>query len=228
MSDPRWLDAAYRSAACRRPAITDAYYAGRGALLRNLVPYIAHLEAIDMPDINRLLIAWGHKMGPCNRPIGELCGHALFAHGEPVALSVTAALVAETCAGLRRDEAIELARLCAGRPTMNRVMLRLWRELVFPAFRRPWAVSYQDEAIHDGDTYRLDGWTRLKEHAGSGTDQRSGRRGRRKTIWGWCMDEAAMLVARTEDERRKNADIERQRVRAEKRDRSRLRHLAYE
>jgi hypothetical protein len=137
-----------------------------------------------MADINKLLTLWEHKMGPCKRPNGDIWGHALFAHGEPIAVTVTSALVSETCAGLRRDQAIELARLCADRPTINRVILRLWREFIFPSYGREWAVSYQDEALHNGNTYRFDGWEVLGRSR-SGPDRRSGLKGRSKTIWGW-------------------------------------------
>lgn len=149
---------------------------------------IAHVEQIDMEEANRALVAWNHAMGPCKRPMGLLRAHGMHAHGQLVALTVTADLVAETCAGFRRDEAIELARLCASRPDLCRPMLRLWREFVFPAYGAAWAVSYQDEDLHTGNTYRFDGWVRLRERASSGTDLRSGRKGRRKTIWGWHPD----------------------------------------
>ena len=148
---------------------------------------IIHLEQVDNVDADKLLVAWEHKMGPCNRPMGKIRSHILFAHGEPVALSVTADLVAETCAGLTRDEAIELARLCASRRDLNRVMLRLWREYLFPSYVKLWAVSYQDEALHSGDTYRFDGWWKIG-HSHSGTDRRSDRKGRNKTIWAYTHD----------------------------------------
>jgi antitoxin VapB len=160
-----------------------------------LFPPILHIEAISNSEADRLLLAWEHKMGPCRRPMGTLTSHGMFAHGQLVAVSVTAALVAETCAGLSRREAIELARLCAGRPHLSRPMLRLWREFIFPCFGRNWAVSYQDEALHTGNTYRLDGWVRLRERASSGTDLRSNRKGRSKTIWGWHNDPAMRASA---------------------------------
>ncbi len=144
-----------------------------------------------MDEANRMLVAWGHRMGACNRPMGLLRAHGLFAHGHLVALTVTADLVAETCAGLSRGEAVELARLCASRPDLCRPMLRLWREFIFPSYGASWAVSYQDEALHSGDTYRFDGWVQLQQHARSGPDRRSGRVGRTKTIWGWTADPAA-------------------------------------
>jgi len=135
-------------------------------------------------------------MGPCRRPMGKLVSHGMFVHGQLQALVVTADLVRETCASKTRDEAIELARLCAARTDLCRPMLRLWREFVFPSFAREWAVSYQDEALHSGNVYRFDGWVQLKEHATSGTDQRSNRKGRSKTIWGWNSNSSAMDDAR--------------------------------
>ncbi|RWP58322.1 hypothetical protein [Mesorhizobium sp.] len=61
-----------------------------------------------------------------------------------------------------RHEAIELSRLCAARPDLSRLMLRMWRAFVFPALCQEcgfvWAVSYQDAAIHAGNLYRFDGW----------------------------------------------------------------------
>lgn len=152
-----------------------------------LVEPICRLDQIDNEDAGKALIRWNHKMGPCNRPMGIIRSHGLFHQGTLVAVVVTADLVNETCAGLSRSKAIELARLCAERPDLCRVVLRLWREFIFPCFGKEWAVSYQDEALHTGDTYRFDGWVRLaRSH--SGTDQRSGRKGRNKTIWGWHPD----------------------------------------
>jgi hypothetical protein len=150
-----------------------------------MIPPIAHIEQIENGDADRALVDWGHRMGPCHRPIGILVAHGLFAHGDLVAVTVTSGLVRETCAGLSRDEAIELARLCSSTPALCRPMLRLWREFIFPCFGKPWAVSYQDEALHSGNIYRFDGWTVLKENQRSGTDTRSGRKGRSKTVWGW-------------------------------------------
>jgi len=165
-----------------------------------LIAPIAHIEAIELADANAALVRWEHRMGPCNRPNGYMWAHGLFAHGELIAVTISAALIRETCAGLTRAEAFELARLCAARPHLCRAMLRLWREFVFPAHCRrhgyEWAISYQDEALHSGDTYRFDGWVRLREHARSGTDQRSGRKGRSKTIWGWNENEVARRAVR--------------------------------
>lgn len=164
-----------------------------------IVAPIAHIEQTSAADANRLLTAWEHKMGPCNRPNFDMWAHALFHNGEPVALAVTAGLICPVVAGMTRDQAVELARLCACRPGLNRVMLRCWREFVFvPMTQRhgwSWAISYQDERLHLGDTYRFDGWVAL-QRTRSGTDSRSGKRGRNKTVWGWTPDAEALTRAR--------------------------------
>ena len=160
---------------------------------------IVSLESIDLSETNRLLVEWGHRMGPVNRPMGAIWCHALLHNGEPVAVVVAAALITERVAGFTRDEAIELARLCAARSDLCRPALRLWREFVLPALSAAhgsrWAVSYQDEALHSGNVYRFDGWVDL-EQSRSGTDQRSGRKGRSKRIWAWPRDAAAVHAER--------------------------------
>jgi hypothetical protein len=152
-----------------------------------LAPSIMSLDQIDHRDASAALVRWGHRMGPCLRPYADLWSHGLFLHSELIAVTVTAGLVRESCGGLSRDQAIELARLCSSRPDTNRLMLRAWRVAIFPAYQRSWAVSYQDEALHTGNTYRLDGWVKLARSR-SGTDTRGGRKGRNKTIWGWHAD----------------------------------------
>ena len=156
-----------------------------------LISPIVHIEELSSEDASRALVTWGHRMEPCRRPMGTLSSHGMFAHGKLVAVTVTAELIASTCAGMDRYTAIELARLCAIRPDLLRPMLRLWREFVFPCFGRQWAVSCQDRAAHAGNTYRFDGWIVVKDRASSGSDSRSGRKGRVKQIWGWHADPAA-------------------------------------
>lgn len=157
-----------------------------------LVAPIAHLQAIDRMDLNRALHHWQHKMGMWHRPeFGPGLHHGLFHNGELVAVTAAGTLIRETCAGLRRDEAVELGRLCAARPGLCRVMLRLWREFVFPALGYEWAVSYQDAVQHTGNLYRFDGWVRLGTSR-SGTDKRGDRRGYRKVIWGWSASAEAL------------------------------------
>jgi len=154
-----------------------------------LVPPIARLEAIDLDTLNECLEAWGHKMGPWRRPTFRGWFHALYHHDEPIAVTAAGDLIRERCGGFTRDQAIELARLCSRQPYTNRVMLRLWRELIFPDLCRAhgweWVISYQDAVIHTGNLYRHDGWVRVAKSR-SGTDQRSRRKGRNKVIWGWC------------------------------------------
>lgn len=151
-----------------------------------LFPDVA-FRSIDRDTLNQCLVVWGHRMGPVRRPTGGW-SHALLVDGEPMAVAATDMLIRPRVAGLGRHEAIELSRLCAARPDLSRVILRLWRAFVFPTLCQEcgfvWALSYQDAAIHSGNLYRFDGWLRLATSR-SGTDLRTGRKGRRKVIWGW-------------------------------------------
>jgi antitoxin VapB len=151
----------------------------------SLFPLVS-FDKIDLGEANALLARWGHRMGPMERPdYADVPLHALMHDGEPVALAMAAPLVREHVGGglghLNRSNAIELARLCAARPGLCRVALRLWREFVLPQLA-PVAISYQDADLHNGNTYRFDGWARAG-FSSSGTDQRTGRKGRRKWIW---------------------------------------------
>lgn len=157
-----------------------------------LVPPLVHLEQVDRATLNRLLERWGHRMGPLTRPHFAIeSHHALFEHGEPVAVTGTGETVRATVGrtDLRRDEVVELVRVCAARPHLCRAMLRLWREFALPAIasahRRRFAVSYQDESLHSGNLYRFDGWIDLGKAGRGGTDSRTGRPGRKLRIWGW-------------------------------------------
>lgn len=149
---------------------------------------LATFDEIELAEANELLIRWAHKMGPLNRGNSSaLHCHALFCNGEPVAVVTTSILIRETVAGLpytNRANTIELSRLCAGAPWACRVALRLWREVVFPATGYRYAVSYQDANLHTGNVYRFDGWKRVA-YSHSGTDSRSGRKGRNKYVWLW-------------------------------------------
>jgi hypothetical protein len=167
-----------------------------------LLPLVS-FEPISRAELNARLVAWSHAMGPCTRP-AEHWSHGLRYEGELVAVVGADTLIREQVAGLSRAEAVELSRLCAAAPGLCRVALRLWREFVFRPLARErgwtWAVSYQDEGLHTGATYRFDGWVKLARSR-SGTDQRSGRRGRTKTIWGFSHDAEAMRRARAAPER---------------------------
>ena len=164
-----------------------------------LAPPIARLEAIPLAQLNEHLVEWGHRMGPWRRPTFRGWFHGLYHHDTCVAVTAAGDLIRERCAGFDRTEAFELGRLCAAQPHLCRAMLRLWRVFVFPAIAQvhgfSWVVSYQDAVLHSGNTYRFDGWVQLGKSR-SGTDQRSGRRGRSKVIWGWSADEGAMSAVR--------------------------------
>lgn len=157
-----------------------------------MIAPILHIEAIDRDQLNRLLVEWGHRMGPFNRPRFSIeAHHALMHNGNPVAVTAASDTVREVVGqtGIRRSECVELARLCAARPHLCRAMLRLWREFIFPpiaaAHRREIAVSYQDADLHNGQTYRFDGWRMIGKAGGGGTDARTGRKGRDLRIWAW-------------------------------------------
>jgi hypothetical protein len=166
-----------------------------------LVSPVVHIEAIDRADLNRLLVLWEHRMGAFERPSYAIdAHHALFHCGEPVALTAASETVREVVGqtGIRRERCVELARLCAVRRDLCRPMLRLWRELLFPAIAtvhgRDIAISYQDEALHSGDLYRFDGWLVLGKAGGGGPDTRTGRPGRKMKVWGWPVDRAKSLL----------------------------------
>lgn len=151
----------------------------------SLFPLVS-FDQIGLAEANGLLAQWGHRMGAMERPTYAETPHfAIFHDGRPVAVAMAATLMRDHVGGglahLTRANAVELARLCAERPGLCRVALRLWREFVLPQLA-PAAISYQDADLHNGNTYRFDGWQRAG-FSSSGTDQRSGRKGRRKWIW---------------------------------------------
>lgn len=156
------------------------------------MPYVT-LEPIERSELNQCLTEWGHQMGAWERPLMKEWLTGLFHHGRPVAVLAAASLIRERCGGFSRSEAFELGRVCAARRDINRAALRLWREFVFPDICRSngyrAVISYQDAALHTGDLYRFDGWRKLGESS-SGTDSRSGRKGRKKVIWGYDFREA--------------------------------------
>ena len=153
-----------------------------------LIPTVT-FEEICLADANACLVAWNHKMGPLERGNKSGVHYALYHEGRPVAVAMTSTLIRERVGGglthLTRENCCELSRLCAERAGLCRVALRLWREFVFPTIKYDFAISYQDADIHNGNTYRFDGWKR-EAFSRSGTDSRSGRKGRSKWIWVWC------------------------------------------
>ena len=150
----------------------------------------AHFDTIGLDQANDALVRWGHKMGAWRRPTFRRWCHGLFVNGELVAVAIAGDLIRRRVAGFERHEALELGRLCASRPKLCRIILRLWRELVFPGlcatYGWSWVVSYQDRQEHTGDLYRGDGWACIARSR-SGTDARSGAIGRDKNIWAWSL-----------------------------------------
>jgi antitoxin VapB len=167
---------------------------------------IAALQECVREEANACLVAWGHQDGAILRPIyGVEHYHVLVHEGRPVAVAVTSPLIPPHVGPwtqMHRGNTCELSRLCAARRDLCRVMLRLWREFVFPALPYAHAVSAQNLARHTGDLYRFDGWTPM-HRTSSGTDARSGRRGARKQHWGWALP--ADVVAELRAERAKVA-----------------------
>ena len=157
------------------------------------LPFVS-FDRVALAEANDLLIKWGHKMGALNRGNqGAIC-HVLANDGQAMALTTASNLIAPVVGGgcdwMTRENTIELSRLCAVRPGLCRVALRLWREFVFPPLGYQFAVSYQDADLHNGNTYRFDGWDRVGRSR-SGTDTRSGRPGRDKWVWMWNPNKSA-------------------------------------
>ncbi len=147
-------------------------------------------RGIPLEDCNRALVAWGHKMGEMRRvDFGQEAAHGLLHDGRLVAVACTSGLVRESVGGapwLNRGNCVELSRVCAERPNLCRVVIRMWREFTWPDFKIPAAVSYQDACLHSGDLYRFDGWEKIAESKGGGSvDQRTGRVGRDLIKWQW-------------------------------------------
>jgi hypothetical protein len=136
----------------------------------SFVTAIAGLNPTTLTQANALLDHWDHCLGPCNRPFGAEAW-VLEVAGTPVSVAVSASIVSPTVADLRRDQVVELARLCSApdHAWATRPMLRLWRQIAAPAWNY-WpvtaAVAYSQNGRHDGATYRFDGWTRIRDNAG--------------------------------------------------------------
>lgn len=170
-----------------------------------LVQPLLTFDAISLDELNHCLVAWNHAIGPWERPTYRGWFHGLRLHGELIAVTAAGDLITAHCAGgFTRAEAMELGRVCAARRYWCKAVLRLWRESVFPALSREhgygWAISYQDTNLHQGDLYRGDGWIRVAGSR-SGTDARSGRKGRDKVVWGWsvCPGARAAMKHRGQD-----------------------------
>jgi hypothetical protein len=165
------------------------------------VPMVS-LTVIEPDEANGLFVAWGHRLGACNRPFTQM-GYALLLDGEPISAAMSASTVGATSGGYPRQEVVELARLCS-RPHFawsTRVMIRLWRAVCAPRWP-DWpiiaAVSYQQNAHYTGNIYRFDGWEKVDGDCGASTQRNHGRpayedapqtRGS-KSLWIWKYAEA--------------------------------------
>ena len=132
---------------------------------------LASFRVLDPAMADALLTAWGHYLGPCERPFGRQ-DFALAVDGAVVCVATSASAVSSTVASFRRDEVVELARLCRApdAPWATRVCLRLWREVGAPRwpYWKPRAyTAYSQRNRHDGDVYRFDGWRRVEGRHGS-------------------------------------------------------------
>jgi hypothetical protein len=144
---------------------------------------LAELSVVSVTEVNELLAAWGHRLGPIHRPF-RMEAYALTQHGRPLSVAVSASTVSSHVAGwldlankerpvrFHRQEVVELARLASAPDAAwaTRVMLRLWREVC----ARRWAcwpvraaVSYSHNVLHAGGLYRFDGWVRINDRCGS-------------------------------------------------------------
>lgn len=128
-------------------------------------------DTVGVAEANALLVAWQHHLGPLRRPFSTRA-YALLLDGRPVSLAMSASTVSATVAGYRRQQMVEVARLCSapGWGWASRVILRVWREV----FARRWpgwpvlaAVSSSHNAHHRGAIYRFDGWERIRDDCGS-------------------------------------------------------------
>lgn len=129
------------------------------------------IEAIDKADANRLLVAWEHPLGACERPFGQDF-HVMIAKGRAAAVTVTTSTVSSTLRDEQgvtwpRKQMVELARIARSPEDRwaMRPMLRLWREVLAHEWTH-WpfglAASYALPGT-SGNIYRFDGWTKVRE-----------------------------------------------------------------
>ena len=170
-----------------------------------LIDPLASFDLIDRDEANACLVRWAHQMGAINRPLfRDPIDFGLRRGRELIAVATADTLIRPT-AQLERSNAFELSRLCAATSRATRLMLRLWTEIGYPeivrAWGTPWAISYQNAVLHVGDLYRFDGWVKLAYSTG-GRDPRAlfnTVTARRRVLWGWNGDEAAMAWRRANE-----------------------------
>ena len=133
---------------------------------------IVTFDLIDNARADAALVEWGHWLEGCNRPFGRQ-SFGISVHDELLCVAVSASTVNASCGGYRRQDVVELARLCSHPENrdLTRVGLRLWRIVAPGCWTRTYwpvkaLVSYSNNARHTGDIYRFDGWTKVKEVPG--------------------------------------------------------------
>lgn len=153
------------------------------------------LMPCSIDDANDLLVAWGHRLGPCNRPFGQI-GYVLEFLGVPVSVAISASTVSDTVAGFRRMDVVECARQCSdpAESWASRIMIRLWRQVCAPKWPY-WPVkagiSYSKNSMHSGNLYRFDGWEKVSDDCGFVSGSNYGRgvedypAAGKKTLWIW-------------------------------------------
>ena len=144
---------------------------------RLLVIPLTALMPIEIEDANRFLVdVVKHRLGACERPFRQEA-YAIEVDELMVSVAISASAVSDTILDengteFNRTQLVELARLGSAPhfSWASRVMIRLWREVCGPRYN-PWtpklAISYSQNAHHKGDLYRFDGWTKVRENAGS-------------------------------------------------------------
>jgi hypothetical protein len=129
----------------------------------------------SLDEANRLLVAFGHKLGPVNRPFRSE-PWLFLVDSRPVSVAVSASIVSRHVSNdegkvlYRRGEVVELARQASSVRWANRLMLRWWREvgaLRWECWPVKAAVLYHHTELHNGDLYRFDGWRRVRSGCGS-------------------------------------------------------------
>lgn len=147
---------------------------------------------VTLAEANRLVVAFDHNLGPCERPFRSE-PWVFLVDGSAVAVAISASIVSATAGGFPRGDVVELARLASSERWANRLMLRWWREVG----ARRWscwpvkaAIAYSQNDRHEGRLYRFDGWRRFTTAGGSsGGGTWSGKRSSddavhgRKTGW---------------------------------------------
>ena len=157
------------------------------------------LYPMDIDTANSCLEVWGHRLGPIHRPFLQKAW-SLEIGSQPISVAVSVSTVSTTVAELKRQEVVELGRLCSD-PTYNwatRIMLRLWREICAQQWCWPVkaAIAYSHNSHgQGGNIYRFDGWEKIRDDCGSsGGGSWSRQRDTEdvvygnKTLWLWRYD----------------------------------------